>query len=116
AQVHRDREEDPPMTVLAKKVDSRPRRRIPTGAPRLVESSRQRRDREHAESWEALLDSVRRASDARLILLDGCDSKKEIACPWRQLTGCVSDCRCGGAKIVTAGFLRRHYKALPDAI
>ena len=103
------------MTLL-RKADNRLRRRIPTGAPRLVESSRDRRDRTAAESWESLLDCVRRCSEGRLTLLSGRSATEQMACSWQRLTGCVSDCRCGGTKLVTVGFLRNHYKLLPSAI
>lgn len=103
------------MTLL-RKDDRRPRRRIPTGAPRLVESSRQRRDRAVAESWELLLDLVRRCSEGRLTLLSGRAATEQMACPWQRFTGCVTDCRCNGTKLVTVRFLRDHYKLLPNAI
>lgn len=103
------------MTLLRKE-DRRPRRRIPTGAPRLVESSRDRRNRTAAESWESLLDSVRRCSEGRLTLLSGRNANEQLACSWQRLTGCTIDCRCGGTKLVTVGFLRNHYKLLPSAI
>lgn len=103
------------MTLL-RKADNRPRRRIPTGAPRLVASSRERRDRAPIQSWEALLDSVRRCSEARLILLSGRDAGDKLACPWRSYTGCDATCRCAGTKLVTTAFLREHYKRLPSAI
>ena len=102
--------------TLVRKDDERSRRRIPTGAPRLVESSRQRRDRTAAESWESLLDSVRRCSEGRLTLLSGRSATEQMACPWLRLTGCVPDCHCSGTKLVTVGFLRKHYKLLPSAI
>ena len=103
------------MTLLRKE-DRRPRRRIPTGAPRLVESSRARRDRAVAESWASLLDIVRRCSEGRLTLLSGRAATEQMGCPWHLLTGCVPDCRCGGTKLVTVRFLRDHYKLLPNAI
>lgn len=103
------------MTLFYKH-DRRPRRRIPTGAPRLVESSRDRLDRSQAESWEALLDSVRRSAEARLTLMNGRAAREQMTCPWRHFTGCVPTCRCDGTKMVTVEFLRNHYKALPQAI
>lgn len=103
------------MTLL-RKDDRAPRRRIPTGSPRLVESSRQRRDRTTAESWELLLDLVRRCSEGRLTLLSGRTATEQMACPWQRFTGCMPDCRCGGTKLVTVSFLRNHYKLLPSTI
>ena len=92
--------------------DKSPRRRIPTGAPRLVESSTDRAARSSAEAWGALLDAVRRSSLARLELLKGRASGDRVSCPWVQLTGCDAACRCRGAGTVTVEFLRGHYEHL----
>lgn len=95
----------------------RAERCIPTGAPRLVESSTDRSARSSTESWQSLLDVVRRSSTARLTLLSGGRSVSDrVSCPWERLTNCYASCRCGGAGTVTVGFLRRHYATLADDI
>lgn len=92
--------------------DRRLRRRIPTGIPRLVESSRDRRNRSSTEAWDALLEAVRRSASARLELLRGRDASDRMQCSWQRLSGCETTCRCRGAGTVTVGFLRDHYERL----
>ena len=92
--------------------DATPRRRIPTGAPRLVESSTNRSARSSTEVWALLLDAVRRSSSSRLELLKGRASGDRVACPWERLTSCDATCRCLGAGTVTVAFLRGHYEHL----
>jgi hypothetical protein len=92
--------------------DRRAPRRIGTGAPRLVESSADRRAIADRMSWEALLDVVRRSAQARLDLLQNRASSDEMKCPWARLVACDVNCRCRGMKIVTVGFLRDHYERL----
>lgn len=92
--------------------DKRPRARIPTGAPRLVESSSDRAARVAAETWGTLLDTVRRSASARFALLQGWSGRDQIACPWERITGCDVSCRCGGTGTVLVEFLRTHYAKL----
>jgi hypothetical protein len=92
--------------------DKRPRHRIPTGAPRLVESSTDRASRASSEAWASLIEAVRRSASARLGLLEGRPDGDRITCPWEHLTGCDVSCRCRGAGTVTAKFLRDHYDRL----
>ena len=92
--------------------DERSRRRIPTGAPRLVESSTDRVARSAIEAWGALFAEVRRSSSARLALLKGRASGDRLACPWERITGCDVTCRCRGVGTVTVSFLRGHYEHL----
>lgn len=92
--------------------DKRPRTRIPTGAPRLVESSGDRAARAEITSWAALLDAVSRSASARLELLKGRESTDRVPCGWQRLTGCDVSCRCRGAGTVTVRFLRAHYERL----
>ena len=94
----------------------RAERRVPTGAPRLVESSTDRAARASAEAWQSLLDAVRRSSSARLMLLSGRPGADRIACPWERVMDCGASCRCGGTGTVTVGFLRKHYENLVDDI
>ena len=94
----------------------RAERCIPTGAPRLVESSTGRSARSSTEAWHSLLDAVRRSSTARLTLLSGRLASDRVSCPWERLTNCAASCRCGGAGTVTVEFLRRHYASLADEI
>ena len=106
-----------PASILKQKArppgrDKRVRSRIPTGVPRLVESSSDREARAAIETWAALLDAVRRSSSSRLMLLERRPGRDRIACPWEQLTGCDVTCRCGGAGTVTVEFLRTHYEHL----
>ena len=96
--------------------DKRPRARIATGAPRLVESSSDRAARSEIETFAGLLAAVRRSTSARLLLLEGRQNRDRIACPWERITGCGITCRCGGAGTVTVEFLRRHYEQLAPAI
>ena len=96
--------------------DDRTRRRIPTGTPRLGESSRQRSSRSTIEAWDALLDAVRRSAAARLLLLNGRDPGDRVGCPWERITGCDASCRCGGTATVTVRFLRNHYAPLATEI
>jgi hypothetical protein len=88
--------------------------RIPTGAPRLVESSTDRSARSSTDAWQALLDVVRRSSSARLTLLSGRSGVERVSCPWERVTSCDLSCRCGGAGTVTVSFLRAHYESLAD--
>ena len=106
-----------PASILKQKVrppcrDKRPRSRIPTGAPRLVESSSDRASRSETEAFAALLAAVRRSASARLALLAGRPGRDQVACSWERITGCDVTCRCGGAGTVTVEFLRTHYEHL----
>lgn len=94
----------------------REERRVPTGAPRVVESSRDRASRASAEAWQSLLDSIRRSSTARLTLLSGRPAADQVLCPWKRITGCAASCRCGGSGAVKVEVLRRHYARLADDI
>ncbi len=85
---------------------------IPTGAPRLVESSSDRLAREDAATWDALVETVGRASSARLELLSGRDGGDRVACPWSRVVTCDNACRCRGLGVVTVDFLRDHYTHL----
>lgn len=96
--------------------DERPRRRIPTGPPRVVESSGDRESRSSADAWAALLDGVRRSSAARLELLKGRGLAEQLPCPWKLITECVASCRCGGTGTVSVGLLRDHYAGLTAEI
>ncbi|HSX22336.1 MAG TPA: hypothetical protein VLE97_06125 [Gaiellaceae bacterium] len=86
--------------------------RIPTGAPRLVESASARRGRSRQVAWDDLLAAVRRSSLARLELYRGRSPSDRVPCPWERLTACGGDCRCGGAGTVMVAFLCRHYENL----
>lgn len=104
-----------PATITKPKSPRRakgPRLRIPTGAPRLVESSTDRAARASSEAWTSLIEAVRRSASARLELLGGRPDGDRITCPWEPLTGCDVSCRCRGAGTVTAKFLRDHYDRL----
>ncbi len=90
--------------------------RVPTGTPRLVESSSDRRARVSVESWQAVLEAVRRSSAARLELLKGRSGSDRLPCSWSKLGGCDADCRCRGAGTVTVNFLRAHYERLATEI
>lgn len=94
----------------------RRRRRIPTGAPRLMESSGERIERLSTETWSALLDAIRCSSAARLDLLSGRAGCDRVPCPWERLMFCGVSCRCGGAGTVTVEFLRKHYAGLAAEI
>ena len=96
--------------------DKRPRARIATGAPRLVESSHDRAARSEIETFAGLLAAVRRSTSARLLLLEGRPSRDRLACPWERITGCGVMCRCGGAGTVTVEFLRKHYEQLAPTL
>lgn len=87
-------------------------RRLPSGSPRVVESSNDRTARASVDAWQALVDAVRRSAAARLMLLDGRSRGDRVPCSWNRLTGCDSSCRCRGAGTVTVEFLRRHYEHL----
>lgn len=90
----------------------RSERCLPSGTPRVVESSNDRTTRAAAEAWQALVDAVRRSATARLMLLDARSGSDRVPCSWERLTGCDSSCRCRGAGTVTVEFLRRHYEHL----
>ncbi len=92
--------------------DGGTRRRIPTGPPRLVESSTDRTARSSTEAWKAMLDAVRRSASARLELLKGRAASDRFGCPWERLMGCDVTCRCHAAGTVTVQFLRGHYERL----
>ena len=92
----------------------RAERCIPTGALRIVESSTDREARSSTDTWQALLDAVRRSAAARLSLLNGRANAERVSCPWAPVTGCGSSCRCDGAGTVAVGFLRKHYETLAD--
>ena len=94
----------------------RSERRVPTGLPRLAESSTDRATRSSTEAWQSLLDVVRRSSTARLTLLSGRPGADRISCPWERVVDCGASCRCGGAGTVTVEFLRKHYANLADDI
>jgi hypothetical protein len=90
----------------------RKRLRIPTGKPRLVESSAVCQERASAIAWKRLIDAISHAATARLALLKGRTGKELISCPWEPFTGCCVDCRCRGKRMVTVDFLRAHYGRL----
>ena len=90
--------------------------RIPTGVPRVVESSNDRIGRAPVEAWQALIDAVSRFASARLMLLSGRAGTERVLCPWKQIMGCDVSCRCHGAGTVTVDFLRRHYTRLANDI
>ena len=94
----------------------RAERRLPTGAPRLVESSRGRFGRASTEAWQALLDAIRQSTTARLALLSGRSGSDQLSCPWERVTGCDISCRCSGSGAVAVKFLRKHYASLADEI
>lgn len=85
---------------------------LPTGAPRLVESSNDRAARASLEAWQAMVEVVRRSASARLMLLSGRAGSERISCPWARITRCDVDCRCRGFGTVTVEFLRGHYERL----
>lgn len=87
-------------------------RRIPTGAPRLVESSTERLARANAKAWSATIDAVRRSCEARIELLKGRSGGDVMPCPWERFGACDQDCRCAGTKTMTVGRLRKHYAKL----
>jgi hypothetical protein len=92
------------------------RRRIATGAPRLVESSPDRAARADTAAWEALLTAIKQSSQARLALLKGRGEADQTACPWARVVACDRSCRCGGSGMVTVGFLLEHYTRLVGEI
>ena len=92
------------------------RRRIATGAPRLVESSHARAVRVDADAWEALLTAIKQSSQAPLALLKGRGEADQTACPWALVVACDGTCRCGGSGVVTVGFLLEHYTRLVGEI
>jgi hypothetical protein len=92
--------------------DQRSRRQIPTGVPRLMESSAERLARERVESWVELVAAIRRSAAAYLELLRGRDGGDPLPCPWERLVTCDRACRCGGSRTVTVSFLREHYTRL----
>lgn len=94
----------------------RAERRLPSGTPRVVESSNDRSARASADTWQALVDAVRRSATARLMLLDGRSGSERVPCSWERITGCDDSCRCRGAGTVTVEFLRRHYEHLAGEI
>lgn len=94
------------------KRDRRPRLRLPTGTPRLMESSAVCREQATVDAWKKLIDSISSAAIARLALLKGRAGKERTSCPWEPFTGCDIDCRCRGERTVTVDFLRQHYARL----
>ncbi len=105
-----------PEDLVKPKLPAAPRKRkrfrIPTGLPKLVESSALYRERAAAFAWKRLLDAIESASIARLALLKGRTGGEHTPCPWEQFTGCSIDCRCRGKRAVTVDFLRLHYGRL----
>jgi hypothetical protein len=94
----------------------RRRRRVPTGAPRIVESSSDRVVRLDAEAWAALVEMIRRSAEVRLDLLRSRDDNELVDCPWSVVVTCDDGCRCGGLGKVLVAFLRNHYARLPSQI
>jgi hypothetical protein len=92
--------------------ERRARRRIPTGAPILLESRTERAVRMDAESWSALIDGIRRSCEARVELYKTIEDDAQLPCPWARIVTCDSACKCGGAKKMTVRALRRHYAGL----
>jgi hypothetical protein len=106
----------PRKTASKPSPDKRPRRRLPTGAPRLVESPSDRAARASVEAWEATLDVIRCSAAARLELFKNRSLSERVTCPWERLTGCAITCRCRGAGTVTIEFLTEHYGRLAAEI
>jgi hypothetical protein len=96
--------------------DRRRPRQIPTGTPRLMESSAERLERMSTETWAEFVNAIRRSSTARLDLLKSRDGSDQIPCPWERLVACDKTCRCGGSKRVTVDFMRKHYGQLATEI
>ena len=90
-------------------LDHRVLRVIPTGKPRLVESSTARLERAESDAWQALLSAITRSAMARLDLLSGRSGGDLVPCSWQRFTGCDAGCRCRGTGTVTVAFLRDHY-------
>lgn len=88
------------------------RRRIPTGSPRLMESSAERTDRLAAEAWAQQLELIDRSAQARLELLRLRGGRDLLGCPWARLEPCTEACRCRGVGQVSIAFLRVHYSQL----
>jgi hypothetical protein len=104
--------ESPMKSKLRPSARARKRLRIPTGKPRLVESSALCQERAAAVAWKRLVDAISSAAVARLALLRGRVGKERTPCPWEPFTGCCVDCRCCGERLVTVDFLRAHYGRL----
>ena len=105
----------PVSTVKSKPRSSlraRKRLRIPTGKPRIVESSVVCQEQASVIAWKRLIDAISSAATARLALLKGRAGKERTPCPWEPFTGCCVDCRCRGERMVTVDFLRAHYGRL----
>jgi len=96
--------------------DRRARRRIPTGAPRLVESAGDRLERASIETWQGLISAIQRSATSRLELWRGRAGGDRVPCPWERLTCCGVSCRCCGAGTVTIDFLRDHCAHLATEI
>jgi hypothetical protein len=94
----------------------RRRRRIPTGAPRLVESSSDRATRLDAEAWLAFVEMIRGLADVRVELLKNRDAGDLVDCPWAVVVACDDSCRCGGLRKVSTALLRDHYAHLATEI
>jgi hypothetical protein len=96
--------------------DRRAPRIIPTGKPRLMESSTARLDRADSDAWNAFLGTIERSAMARLDLLRNREDGDRLPCCWQRLTRCDGDCRCRGTGAVTVAFLRGHYTHLATEI
>jgi hypothetical protein len=92
--------------------DHQDARRIPTGAPRLVESSTERLGRANANAWKEMIDAIRRSCEARVELLKGRSGGDVMPCPWERFGSCDQGCRCAGTRTITVGRLRKHYAKL----
>lgn len=106
------------------------KRKIPTGAPKLGESARERRARLVEESRRAFFGAIVQAAQARLELLAARKESDVVECPWSHLNEseriaveeqpdrlivrpvCTSTCRCGGTGAVNVGMLRAHYERM----
>lgn len=93
-----------------------PKIRIPTGKPRLVDSSTARYARRGEEAWKLMIEIVERSAEANLDLISTLEVNDELACPWNTFTSCSADCRCNGRGAVSVGFLRDHLKYIVERI
>jgi hypothetical protein len=90
--------------------------RLPTGAARFVEASRESVTRLSALAWSMQIALIQQSCAMRLELLKGRRGTDRTACPWERLTPCDQACRCHGMRTVTIFFLRSHYEHLAAEI
>lgn len=98
--------------MIRRGVTKRPGKATTLAIARYGESELDRVVRVQMTTKRQFYASIVQAAKARLSLLDRKGRLQKLFCPWKRLTDCTAECRCGGTGEVSVGFLIRHYESM----